>query len=267
MGRIKSIIKQILFYLLSGSKGYADIKVLAGQAKGIKMRIDLRKEGSYFLGTYDKWIFDRINFEDFIKPGMVVWDCGSYIGYYTAVFRKCMGETGQIFVFEASTKNYNIVKELPILNNWHNVSVINCAVGPEHTILKFSDNLGGSNGPVGLSKTYDSDIEIIEVECHGIDELVQEKNIPLPDVIKFDLESAEVFALHNGDRVFGQKRPIILLELHGEEAFLAAGSFLSKYNYRAAYVGDFPNPNKWYYNLADLEQIGFIPHMVMCLPN
>jgi len=68
MGRIKSIIKQILFYLLSGSKGYADLKVLAGQAKGIKMRIDLRKEGSYFLGTYDKWIFDRINFEDFIKP-------------------------------------------------------------------------------------------------------------------------------------------------------------------------------------------------------
>ncbi len=267
MRRLKVIIKQILFYLLSGSKGYADLKILSGQAKGVKLRIDIRKEGSYYLGIYDKWIFDRINFKDFIKPGMVMWDCGAYIGYYTAVFRKCIGEIGQIYVFEASTKNYNAVKVIPKLNNWENVTIVNCALGPEDTILKFADNLGGSNGPVGLSKTYDAALDVIEVACYGVDELVDTQKIAAPDFIKFDLESAEVFALHNGDKVFGQKRPILLLELHGEEAFQAAGSFLSKYNYRAAYVGHFPKPDKWFYNLFDLEQLGFIPHMIMCLPN
>jgi FkbM family methyltransferase len=266
MFKIKSVVKSILFGLLSGGKQYADLKVLSGQAKGATLRIDIRKEGSYFLGTYDKWIFDNIKFSNYVKPGMIIWDCGAYIGYYSAVFRKCIGESGEIYAFEASTTNYNVVKKLPSLNNWNNIHVLNLAVGPENSVIKFADNLGGSNGPVGLSKQYKDVLEVIEVECRGVDEIIELKKAKAPDFIKFDLESAEVFALHNGRKLFKEKKPLILLEIHGEEAFNAAGLFLEEYCYEAAYVGDFPNPQIWYSTNKDLEKIGFIPHMLFCKP-
>jgi FkbM family methyltransferase len=268
MKEFKSIIKNILFSFLSKEKGYSDLKVLTGQAQGVTLRVDMRKEGSYFLGTYDKWIFDKIKFSNYIKPGMIVWDCGAYIGYYSAVFRKCIGETGSIWTFEASTKNYNVVKEVPTLNKWKNVHVLNLAVGPENSFIKFANNLGGSNGPVGLSKEYNDqdELEVIEVECRGVDEIIELKKAKTPDFIKFDLESAEVFALHNGDKLFKEKKPILLLEIHGEEAFESAGRFLEKYAYEAAYVGDFPSPKNWYSTNDDLQKIGFIPHMLFCQP-
>ena len=70
-----------------------------------------------------------------------------------------------------------------------------------------------------------NELDIETVKCAGIDELVYEMNIEAPDFIKFDLESAEEFALHNGDKIFREKRPLILLELHGEKAKEAAGLF------------------------------------------
>lgn len=266
MRKIKKNIKTILYKLLSGKKGYADLKILSGPAKGTKLRLDIRKEGSYFLGTYDKWIFDRMKFSELIKPGMIAWDCGAYIGYYTAVFRKCLGTTGAVYTFEASSKNYNVVKHLSELNSWNNVHIVNCAVGPDHSVIRFANNLGGSNGPVGLSKNYAEALEIEEVICCGVDELVYEKGIPAPDLIKFDLETAEEFALHNGDKVFSIKRPVILLELHGEKALNATGLFLEKYNYKAVLVWDLPDPKVIYRNSIDLIGIGYVPHMLMCTP-
>ena len=73
-----------------------------------------------------------------------------------------------IYTFEASTKTYNRLKQIPILNNWQNVEVVNLAIGSENSIIKFSDNLGGSNGPVEMSKKYNDKIDIIEVECREL---------------------------------------------------------------------------------------------------
>ncbi|MEJ5992839.1 FkbM family methyltransferase [Pedobacter sp. Du54] len=264
---IKSIIKNILFKVLSGNKNHADLRVLSGQAKGVKLRIDIRKEGSYFLGTYDKWILDRIDLSKYIKPGMIAWDCGAYIGYYSALFRRCVGTSGEVFAFEASSTNYKIVKEVPRLNKWTNVKVINIAVGLENSVIRFSDNLNGSNGPVGMDKTFDKNVDVIEVECRGVDEIIAMGLAKTPDFIKFDLETAEIYALKNGDQLFSIKKPILLLEIHGEASYEAAGKFLKKYHYKAANVYDFPEPKTWYKDYNELLTLDHIPHMLMCKYN
>jgi FkbM family methyltransferase len=267
MSKVKDLVKHTLFKMISGKKGYSDLRVLTGPAAGVKLRLDLRKEGSYFLGNYDKWIFDRVDLKNIIKPGMVIWDCGSYIGYYTAVFRKIVGDSGYIYTFEASKKNYEIVKTLPGLNNWKNISVLNLAVGPDHTTIKFANNLGGSNGPVGLTKEYNTDnIEVEEIQCCGVDELVYEMNIKAPDLIKFDLETAEEYALHNGENVFTKKRPKILLELHGRKAMNAAAEFIEKYNYSAVSVWSMPSLEDRYSKQSLMASAG-VPHMLYCWPN
>ena len=230
--KVKVLIKHILFNLLSASKGYSDLKVLAGPAKGVILRLDLRKEGSYWLGNYDQWIFDSVPLEEFIKPGAIAWDCGAYVGYYTAIFRKIVGTEGKVVGFEGSTENFNRVRFLPEINKWRNVQILPLAVGPENTLLSFVNNIGGSNGPYNLDKQYKeppNELKIEQVQCCGVDELIYSKGIPAPSFIKFDLESAEEYALHNGDLCFTIIRPFVLLELHGEKARDAAGFFLEKY--------------------------------------
>jgi len=269
MKRIKTFIKNIIWKFISDKDGFSNVKVLGGPAKGARLRLDIRKGGSYWLGNYDQWIFDRVPLQKILKPDWVIWDCGAYVGYYTAVFRKIISDKGKIFTFEAASNNYNMVKVIPELNNWKNVSILNLAVGPDHSTIKFVNNLGGSNGPYGLAKDYgaeESKLEVEEVTCCGVDELVYEKNIDAPDFIKFDLETAEEFALHNGDRVFTNKRPIIMLELHGQKALEAAGQFLEKYNYSSHLVWDMPDAKKEYHSLSDLLALGFVPHMIYCKP-
>lgn len=266
---IKKFVKEIFYRLLSGKNGYSDLKVLSGPAKGCKLRLDIRKEGSYWLGNYDKWIFDVVPFDKIIKPGFVIWDCGAYVGYYTAAFKKIIGDRGIIYVFEASKKNYERVKILPELNEWDNIKVLNMAVGPDHTTLQFVNNLGGANGPYNLSKIYkqsQSELDIEIVKCCGVDELVYELDIDAPDFIKFDLETAEEFALHNGDKIFREKRPLILLELHGEKAKEAAGLFFEKYHYGGVTMANMPDAIKRIRSLEEFKKINGVPHMVYCIP-
>ncbi len=110
-------------------------------------------------------------------------------------------------------------------------------------------------------------MELETVECAGVDELVFEKGLPEPDLIKFDLESAEVFALKNGPKLFKNKRPVILLELHGQEALVAAGLFLETYRYKAVSVHEMNSPTKKIFsNEAELVKLETIPHMIYCYP-
>ena len=269
MSFLKNAIKQTLYTLLPKKNGYNDLRVLSGPAKGSILRLDIRVNGSYWIGNYDQWIFDRMNFHKYIKPGHVVWDCGAYVGYYAAFFRKLTGDKGVVHTFEASVSNYKPLSVLPANNKWSNVFIHNLAVGPDHSMLEFVDSLGGSSGPYGLSKQYKentAELSINKVQCCGVDELVFERNIDMPDFIKFDLESAEEFALHNGHRVFTEKRPVVFLELHGNIAKDAAGLFLERYNYKGHIVSEMPDIKHELHSKNDFDQIDGVPHMILCIP-
>ena len=219
---MKKIIKNLLYKLLPKINGLNKVTILNGPAKGVKILLDIRLGGSYLIGTYDKWIFDRVKLHEVIKPGMVCWDCGAFYGYYGAIFRNYTGDSGFVEIFEASSKNYKSVSYLPQLNNWNNVRVHNYAVGPENS------------------------------------------------EIKFDLETAEVYALKNGDKLFSNKKPIILLELHGATALKAACDFIEKYNYQCKLVWDMNIENSETYhsknNLCSKLSDNYVPHMLYLYP-
>jgi FkbM family methyltransferase len=269
MSKIKKLTKAFLWWIFPKKNGISSLKVLNGPAKGSILNLDVRLESSYWFGNYDKWIFDSIPFEDYIKPGNVVWDGGAYVGYYTAYFRKLVGAAGKVHSFEASGTNYARLKDLPANNKWNNVFIHNIAIGPDHSEISFVDNLGGSNGPYGLDKVYhesSENLNINKVVCCGVDELIDERNIAEPDFIKFDLESAEEFALHNGDKLFKGKRPVILLELHGKKTKESAGLFLEKYNYEGVFIEGFRKKEVVVRSQKEFNDFDGIPHMIVCLP-
>lgn len=255
---MKNFIKNILWYLLPKVNGFNKIRVLAGPAKGVKMLVDIRLGGSYMLGNYDSWVFKNFKIEKYIKPGMVCWDCGAFYGYYGAMFRNLVGSSGFVEIFEASSNNYKTVSHLPELNNWSNVRVHNYAIGPENSEIKFVNSLGGCNGPLGLDKNYENTNEQIEYEtvsCYGVDELIDRNNIKEPDFIKFDLETAEIYALRNGDSLFSKKKPMILLEVHNKHALEVTCEFIEKYNYKCQRIAQMGTASPIVYDRNNMLKI------------
>lgn len=237
---MKTLAKNLLWLVLRAVKGGESVplRVLGGPAKGAVLNLDVRSQASYWVGNYDEYVITRVPFDRYLRPGDVAWDCGAFVGFYAAIFRKCVGENGRVLVIEASEANYRQVSRLPELNAWKNVEVRRLAVGPDHSHIEFVGGMGGASGPLGLSPRFATGAEgsTEKVECVGVDQLVDEMAAPPPNFLKFDLEGAECSALHNGPHTFERLRPVLMLELHGEAAREAACRFLDRYRYAAVPV-------------------------------
>src|SRR5262249_28896647 len=112
--RMKSALKSTAHKLLSlDGKSARPLTVLSGPARGVRLMLDVRSQGSYWIGTYDRWITDRLPMRNFLRPGDTAWDCGAFVGYYTVIFRRLVGRHGSVFSFEASGRNFGQVACIP----------------------------------------------------------------------------------------------------------------------------------------------------------
>jgi FkbM family methyltransferase len=53
------------------------------------------------------------------------------------------------------------------------------------------------------------------VRVGALSTAVREHNLPLPELIKIDIEGGEIEMLEGSREVLGKCRPILLIELHG----------------------------------------------------
>lgn len=266
---VVTIAKQVAWHIMRPfhSDNAWPVTIRAGRVKGVVLNLDLRKNGSYWLGKYDEWIFQRLGIENWLSPGDVAWDCGAYVGYYAAVFRRHVGDDGRVVAFEASSSNYARLSNMPILNHWTNVEIVRCAVGQDHAEIDFAYDLGGGSGPIS-TKSFTERVESERVRSAGIDELAYELGFGEPRFIKLDLEGAETQALRNGDRLFQGGRPVVLLEIHGPRAISALGEFLQRFDYGAWDIRYF-NQDDYspYRDSAQLERDkARLSNTMLCLP-
>ena len=72
----------------------------------------------------------------------------------------------------------------------------------------------------------------IKIRCVSLDQAASDYNLPLPDLIKLDIEGAELFALSHMDYLAGKIRPKLILELHNPECDQKAWEFANRFGYR-----------------------------------
>ncbi len=281
--RLKVILKHLAWFVLTAWRGrsFSPFQVRRGPAQGVVLNLDLRSQAAYWIGNYDSYAFERIPFQRYVLPGSSAWDCGAFVGYYTAVLRKYAGDAGRVHAIEASSQNFRALAELPRLNGWTNVAIHHAAVGAAHSTISFVANLGGASGPLSGRCDFGptEQLKIEQVRCFGVDELLEHLGGQPPDFIKFDLEGAEVDALRNGPRLFRNFRPVLLLEIHGRAALEATAEFVGQFEYGAIPVHVFPSlkhctSQVWLESLrahaihqsAAMLALSYLPHMLLMLP-
>ena len=77
----------------------------------------------------------------------------------------------------------------------------------------------------------------LEVPCMSLDELVLNAKIPAPDVIKMDVEGAELLALEGAAGVMRAFHPVVILSTHGSDIHRRCCDVLESHGYDLMPVG------------------------------
>ncbi|CAN1212305.1 hypothetical protein TUMEXPCC7403_19005 [Tumidithrix helvetica PCC 7403] len=162
----------------------------------------------YFLGEYER--YETRKFTHSINLDDVVMDLGANIGYFSLIASKRVGLKGHVFSFEASPRVYELLCKNCCLSNNKNISPLNFAVSDNEGILKF--NLPRNPQEQGSGSLSSSEIGDIEVAGITIDKFVQKENLIRLDLIKMDIEGAEVKALLGMSETIVKHKPKLLFE-------------------------------------------------------
>ena len=213
--------------------GLTQVEVAAGGLAGWRLWLDLQAEKDYWLGTYEPEL--QATLSELIRPGRIAYDVGANIGYISLLLARRVGQSGQVFSFEALPANLERLSANLALNALgENVVVIPAAVVERERPVQFlvgpSGGMGKADGSAGRNDVAYSGT--VDIDGLSLDTFVFEMGNPPPQVVKMDIEGGEVLALPGMVRVLEQERPLLLLELHGPEAAQVAWETLTHRGYR-----------------------------------
>ncbi len=187
-----------------------------------------------FEAKYDKVM------QVILKDTDITMDVGGNIGQYALLFAQY---SKKVYTFEPMPKMIERLQYHIRLNHLENkLTLIPKALSNKQDTLKFQlPNAANSGTATTVLGWANNSNEIIEVEAIRLDDLIeQEKLQGRIDLVKMDIEGAELFALQGMTGLLSSDhKPMLILEVNDDMMRLAGYSaeelqtFLSNYGYTA----------------------------------
>jgi FkbM family methyltransferase len=166
---------------------------------------------------------------EFIKtiltPGMKVIEIGANIGYYTFLEVKLVGPEGFVYAIEPVPENYACLVANIEMYEYTNIRPFQVAMGASNSLVKMRTAKRSNTGTM-LNKEVTSDWyedlfattykEDITVEQMRLDDFRELFHIPVPDLIRMDVEGyeGEIFLGAQKTIAAMKKGSYLFLELH-----------------------------------------------------
>jgi FkbM family methyltransferase len=166
------------------------------------------------LGIFEPETYRAL--DRFLQPGMTVVDAGAYIGDFTLYSALKVGPTGKVVAFEASDREYKRLLRHIELNGYTNVVPLLFALWNETTTLKFTLPPAGSGGTLKPNtEIHKGEWRTYEVQAGTLDSVLKERGISSVDLMKVDIEGAELEFLQGASITLAANQNILLvLSLH-----------------------------------------------------
>lgn len=163
-------------------------------------------------------------FSNLIKKGDVIIDVGANSGLYSIFYSRLAGNEGKVYAFEPDPNTFLLLKENLQLNNCINVNTYNFALSnKESKIQMVSFNLEKINLKDNDSFKYIKEIPEDQVDndkgyinAYRLDDLQEFQTLSKIDIIKIDVEGAELLVLEGSRDIILKHKPIIVFELSGQ---------------------------------------------------
>ncbi len=218
-----------VYYNLSGKKAH-QVKILPGYkityaAKGdiseilYKHEVMLKYQKSFEYSTLKL-------FEELLNPGDVVLDIGANSGLYSIFYSQLVGESGKVFSFEPDAATFKILQENIELNNCQNIQAFNFALSDKECFIEMVDyeppdlKLAETDSFKYIREISEDEKGKVQtgIKAFPLDELSSLAHLEKVDVIKIDVEGAELLVLQGAKNLLKKHKPIIVFELSTEWA-------------------------------------------------
>jgi FkbM family methyltransferase len=186
----------------------------------------LTAEGAVAADAWSRTRFERHELDFILKilqPGMTFFDVGANVGLYSLAAAK-KAVDGKVFSFEPCQWTYQRLLRNVELNGLQNISTVCTALGESSGQAVLQINAPGKDGLNTLGRARHPDSEITgqeTVPVTTLDEFMAQSRICKVDVMKIDVEGAELFLFRGARNLLEQPAsPLILYE---SDAMLTAG--------------------------------------------
>lgn len=151
----------------------------------------------------------------YVKKNMCVVDIGANIGYYSVLMSKLVGPRGSVLSFEASPRNYELLKKNIRDNKCENTSTFNLAISNEYGAIDFIETRSYF-GQSHIAKSEECnkisrDKKSIEIETLRLDDFFHKNPYPSPSLIKMDIEGAEGLAFQGMQELINNCEDIAII--------------------------------------------------------
>lgn len=210
-----SILTRIYFRSLAPSSTYAIVDNLHF---GIRMNLDLSEYLQAHLFVFGSYELPTVRFlRKYLQRQDVTFDVGAQIGYLSLIMGKAAEGGTTVHSFEPETTNAMRLRSNVQLNGLTNVHIEQCALSDRTGTLKLflsRDNNAGTHSTVFVENNVSTDY--IEIPALTLDAFVESHSISRLDLIKIDVEGAELEVILGGTKTLATLHPVIVMELSAE---------------------------------------------------
>ena len=166
---------------------------------------EIARHGAYEPETVAVW-------RAILAPGMVVVDAGSHVGQYAIIASPLVGPRGSVHAFEPDPQTFTQLTTNVRLNRCANVVCTQAALARERgrapLFLADVSNVGGNSlRPTVCTRGRQRDVAV-----DTLDDYAAVHSLARLDVLKADVEGAELLVLEGGAGLIARGRPLMLLE-------------------------------------------------------
>ena len=186
-----SVIRSALRPVLARAVGRGSGRVRRlplGLGRGLRMELHPSSPLDMYLGLYEYELAPHVR--ELCRPGHVCFDIGAFDGYYSLVFSRLTAS--RVIVFDADPEACERIRR-------------NCDLNPE---------LGRR---VEIRRSFVAFETNPAESCVALDDLVRDGDVPVPDLLKLDVDRAELSALTGAKEMLARRRPHLIVEVHSTE--------------------------------------------------
>jgi FkbM family methyltransferase len=148
---------------------------------------------------------------DVVRPGHTVWDVGANVGLFSFAAGAAAGPAGSVLAVEPDTTLAGLLRRSAAANQGHApVQVLPAAVSDEVSVARFhvarrnraTSHLDGYGTAMAGGVRFTSLVPTVTLDWLGA-------RFPAPDVLKIDVEGAELAVLAGATQLLGHVKTII----------------------------------------------------------
>lgn len=198
---------------------------------GYRMRVDLEKfdQRAQLRVPYpEQYVVDHLR--SVLRPGACGLDVGAYCGYFTLLMARGAGPSGRVFAFEPVPPNAAALRATLALNELPNVAVVEAAVTdtPGTVTIRVAGPASSVVGERG---------DPVVVEAVTIDGWAEASGLSAVDVVKLDVEGAELAALRGMASTLRIHRPQLVVEVNDPTTQREVEAWLGEAGYGTKIIG------------------------------